>query len=195
MYESIPVQELRLEELHHCVNTVQDKIAGVTTISHLVRTSCKAHATVTVHTVCECHLSKNSPRSRKVALRLYKSTDGITCHGPEKGPGEAAARNLPLPVPQLKFLCNVGWTWKLFSHSEKPGATAVPCLLAPMVLGLLCFTWGDAVLAIEGNAPFRCMPLMQFRRINHRRALCLLRYKTAMNTPSFMFLREDISVD
>lgn len=32
-YESISVQELRLEEIHHYVNTDQDKIARVVTMS------------------------------------------------------------------------------------------------------------------------------------------------------------------
>lgn len=47
------------------------------------------------------------PRNRKVALKWCKSSDGIIWHGPKNGPGEAAARSLPLSVPQLKFLYNV----------------------------------------------------------------------------------------
>lgn len=64
-YESISVQELRLEEIHHYVNTDQDKIARVVMMSHLVRTSCKAHATVTVYIVYECLLSNNSAKAKK----------------------------------------------------------------------------------------------------------------------------------
>lgn len=52
------------EEIHHYLDTVQDKIARVV-IPHVVRSSFKAHATVTVHILCECLLPKKLTKSQQ----------------------------------------------------------------------------------------------------------------------------------
>lgn len=88
------VQELRLGEIHHYVNTAQGKIERVVTVSD---------------SESQLHGPYNSNSTYcKAALGHCSSSGGIIWSGPKNGPGEAAARSLSLPVPQLKFLHDVG---------------------------------------------------------------------------------------
>lgn len=66
------------EEIHHYLDTVH-KILTIVMMPHTVRTSCKACATATVHSLCEYLLPKKTtyqkPANRKVAFRSCKSME------------------------------------------------------------------------------------------------------------------------
>lgn len=132
--------------MHHYINAVHDTILRVVMTCHLLKASCKAHAIVTIYCMCLSCYGKKITRSQEMkASEIWWIWwwNYLQCHQVKKKKkltrwSSSSTKSLACSVAQLKFVCNVGWIWKLFSPSQK-GKMATIHLLASRGVGFPLF--------------------------------------------------------